>query len=64
MIGIAIKKEKVIPPTKRKSYWKNEFKNGYVFLFRLDIAGLTNPNISFTIIGIEQVILNRIDTYI
>ena len=63
MIGMAIKKEKRMPLKKRIVIGKMNLKI-VIFFVWLDIAGLTNPKISLTIIGIEQVILNRIDTYI
>jgi hypothetical protein len=63
MIGMAIKKEKKMPRMKRTVIGKTNLKMAMVFVF-LEIAGPTNPNISFTINGIEPVIPRRKDTCI
>ncbi len=63
IIGMAIKKEKKIPRMKRIVIGKMNLKMVMVFAF-LEIAGPINPNISFTINGIDPVIPRRKDTCI
>jgi hypothetical protein len=63
MIGIAIKNEKNIPVKKRTVIGAMNLRSVFALVF-LEIAGLMNPKISFTIIGIVPVIPNKIDTVI
>jgi hypothetical protein len=60
---MATKKEKKIPRRNRIVIGKMNLKRVMVFAL-LETAGPMNPNISFTISGIEAVIPNRSDTCI
>jgi hypothetical protein len=60
---MAIKNENIIPVTNRIVIGKMNLKSVFALVF-LEIAGLINPKISFTIIGIVPVMPNKIDTVI
>jgi hypothetical protein len=61
--GIAIKNEKNIPARNRIVIGTMNLISVLALVF-LEIAGLINPKISLTIIGIVPVIPNKIDTVI
>ena len=63
IIGMATKKEKKMPRRKRIVIGKMNLKMVVVFAL-VETAGPINPNISFTISGIEPAIPSRKDTCI